>query len=62
MIAGEGLVDPNDYCHGYQVQSDEIRVLLKKVNPKESYHPKYKVPMEVGSWVVIPKSAILMII
>ena len=60
IISGEGVVDPSDVCHGDPVHSDEIRLLLTKLNPEaDSYHPTSRSPMEKESWAVIPKSKYL---
>ena len=53
-ITGEGVVDPGELCHGDRVnEDDEIKILIKKVHPADSFHPINGRPLELGTWTVI---------
>ena len=59
-ISGEGIINKGDIRHGNIVSENEVRALLTKLQPNvESWNPKFKNKMEIGSWTILPIEIIL---
>ena len=58
-MSGEGIVCHGTICHNIKLQADEVKLQVTDVDPPESMHPVYKVPVEKGSYTAIPCEKLL---